>query len=298
MKSVALLLDDDENRYQQLLVREAKAAAARLRLALLDPEFARGSSWTQVESINAHLRRGSDRPDAMLVILAGNQLTRAPFERVVKAGVALVFLNRIPSWTEELRRLFPKALVAGATPRQEGIGEIQAQQAARLARAGAFVILVTGAAASPAAIERKQGFLGEAGARFSVHDVDGRWSAEGAEKALAEWFRLGAERDHAIDLVVCQNDAMARGARTALLAQAASAGRRELEGVPLIGCDGIEEEGQAMVARRELVATVVMPPTTPAALEIVSRYLDSGARSETVSLDATSFPPLEKIASR
>jgi ABC-type sugar transport system substrate-binding protein len=292
-KRVALLLDDPENRYQQLLAREARAAAARGGLTLLDPEFAGGSSWTQVESVNRLLRE--TRPDGVLIILAGEQWTRAPFERLVKAGVAVVLLNRIPGWVEDLRREHPRALIAAVTPRQEGVGEIQAEQALRLAPVGSFVILITGDASSPATVARRRGFLEKAAGRLVVHEIDGRWSAKGAEKALGEWFRVGAERDRPVGLVVCQNDAMASGARNVLLRQAASSGRRELERLPLVGCDGLEEEGRSMVARRELEATVVMPPTTPLALDVLKRYWDTGERPRTLVLEASSHPALESL---
>lgn len=293
-RTVALLLDDPDNQYQQLLLHEARAVAARRGVTLLDPEFATGSSWTQVESVNRLLRDA--RPDGILVMLAGGQWTRAPFERVVKAGVPVVLLNRIPGWVEELRRDHPGALIAGIAPRQEGVGEIQARQALRLVVGpGSFVVLVTGDAGSPATIARRRGFVETVGGRLAVHELDGRWSAAGAEKALGEWFRVGAERDRPVSLVVCQNDAMAGGARAALAKQAAASGRPELARTPLVGCDGTEQEGKAMVARRELAATVVMPPTTPSALEILGRYWDTGAAAGTSLLDASSHPALDAL---
>jgi ribose transport system substrate-binding protein len=292
-RKVALLLDDPENKYQQLLVREARAAAPGCGIELLPPEFAKGFSWTQVESVNRLLRE--TRPDGVVIIFAGEQWTRAPFERLVKADVPVVLLNRIPDWVEALRRDHPRALVAGVTPLQEGIGEIQGSQALRLAPRGSFVVLVTGEASSAAAVARKGGFLRRVADRLEVHELDGRWSAKGAEKALAEWFRVGAEHDRPLALVACQNDAMASGARSALLRQAASSGRSELERVPLLGCDGLEEEGRSMVARGELAATVVMPLTAAPALEVLRRYWDSGDRSGTVVLEGSSFPPLDAL---
>jgi ABC-type sugar transport system substrate-binding protein len=298
MRTVALLLDDPENLYQQLLVREAREAASRQGLALLPPEFARGSSWTQLESINAHLRR-EPRPEGVLVMLAGGQFTPSAFERVVKAGIAVVFLNRIPPWGEDLRTRYPQALVAGVAPHQFGIGQIQARHAHRLAPRGGFVVLITGEAASPAAAERKRGFVETVGGAIDVHVLDGQWSAAGAEKALADWFRIGAERGRPIDLVVCHNDAMAEGARKALARQAASSGRKEIALVPIIGCDGLREEGLAMLSRGELVATVVVPPTTPPALEMLRRYWDSGAKpAATVLVEASPYPPLDQASPR
>ncbi len=50
-----------------------------------------------------------------------------------------------------------------------------------------------------------------------------------------------------------------------------------------------------MVARGELAATVVMPPTTPAALEILGRYWKTGVTSGTRVLDASSHPALDAL---
>jgi len=297
MKSTALLLDDSQNRYQQQLVQEARACAARHGAELLTPQFADGSSWKQVESINACLR-ADPKPDAMMVMLAGAQYARAVVERIPKAGIALVLLNRLADWLGELRSRYPQVLVAGVAPAQDGIGRIQARQAARLAAPGAFVILVTGTASSAAAIERRRGFVEGSTAPFAVHELDGNWSAAGAEAAISGWFQLGAQRERLPALVVCQNDVMAQGARAALARQAARTGRRELERVPLIGCDGIAEEGRAMVARGELAATVVLPATTPAALELLKAYWDGGTRPELTLLEVTSFPALDEIGSR
>ena len=68
--------------------------------------------------------------------------------------------------------------------------------------------------------------------------------------------------------------------------------------MPLVGCDGLEEEGQAVVARGELAATVVMPATTPPALEILERYWSAGDRPGTVVLEATAYPALDAQARR
>lgn len=293
MKTVALLLEDEDNLYQRLLSREARPAAERLGIAILEPEFAEGSSWTQIESVNAHLRKDAP-PDALMIVLAGEQYTRPTFERVVGRGLALAFLNRVPDWVPELREEHPRAFAVGVTPRQMGIGELQGRQALVLARPGASVLLVTGSAGSVTAIERARGFHESVKDRLTVHTIDGRWSGSRARRALSQWFRLGSA-DGCLDLVVCQNDAMAAGVRAALAEQAAASGRAELRDLPVIGCDGLEDEGQAMVARGDLTATVVMPPTTPAALETLEAWWEKGERPETIFVDATSFPPLEKL---
>jgi ABC-type sugar transport system substrate-binding protein len=297
MKTVALLLDDPGNQYQQLLVREAQAQAPRQNVRVLDPEFAGGSSWTQLESVQSMLRKPTGRPDGVVVMLAGGQMTASAFARLAKAEIATVFVNRVPLWIDDLRAQFPKTLVAAVAPRQRGIGEVQAQHSFRLARPGSFVLMVTGEARSQAAVERHQGFLDTAGSRFDVHALDGRWSAEGAAQAVEEWFRVGAKRDLPIELVVCHNDSMAKGVRTALARQASVTGRTALAHVPIVGCDGLESEGLAMVARGELAGTVVLPTTTLPALKILRRFWDSAALSGTILLEATPYPRLAEAAS-
>lgn len=95
LKTVALLLDDANNRYQQLLARQAKAHAPRRKLRLLPPVFAHGSSWTQIETINQYLRSASP-PDALLIMPAGEQHTGSWLERAVSKNLAVVLLNRLP----------------------------------------------------------------------------------------------------------------------------------------------------------------------------------------------------------
>ena len=291
MKTVALLLDDPENQYQQLAAREAQAAAGRQGVQLLGPDFASGSAWAQVEAINAHLRR--EKPlDGMLIMLAAGDTTPSLFERVVKAGIPLVFLNRVPTWVEELRKARPEALLAGVTPRQESIGEIQARHALRLVPKGSFVLLVTGDEAARTAVDRKRGFLNAVAGRLEVHSLNGFWTAQGAERAVSDWLRLGGWRERPPVAIVCHNDVMSLGVRKALARYAASAEASEITVPPLVGCDGLVEEGQAMVKRGDLVGTVVVPPTTPTAFEILGRYWASGIRTGTVLLDSESFPPL------
>jgi ABC-type sugar transport system substrate-binding protein len=175
------------------------------------------------------------------------------------------------------------------------IGRIQARQALRLVRPGASVVLATGAAASVTARERKRGFMELAKGRLSVQSVDGRWSAPRAQTAR---FRVRSEGDRFLDLVVSQNDAMAVGIRHALTQRAAVLRRPGLESVPVIGCDGLEGEGQAMVTRGELAATTVLPPRTRRAIETLVSHWNGGQSPETVLLEATSLPPLPRIGLR
>jgi ABC-type sugar transport system substrate-binding protein len=93
--------------------------------------------------------------------------------------------------------------------------------------------------------------------------------------------------------VVCQNDAMAVGARRAMREL-----RPDWTDVPLTGCDGLPNGGQELVATGELAATVVKPPTTGPAIEVVARALSGEATPPHVVLEPTSWPSEDEIKSR
>ncbi len=297
LKTVALLLDEVRNRYQQLLLEDARAVAASRQLKLLDPQYADGSSWNQLECINDYLRQ-STPPDGMLVLLAGEQHTGGWLERAISKNVATVFLNRVPSWLADIRKKTQSGLVTAVAPTQRAVGELQGAQALKLSPPGGFIVLITGAAKSATAVERQRGFMDAIRGQRTICALDGRWSMQEADNTITEWFKVGAERARAIDLIVCQNDPMALGARRALDRRVRVAGRHEAAKTPIIGCDGLNDEGKAWVKDGSLTATVVLPSTTPAALDLLSRYWSTGARMDEVHLDVESFPPLHRLHAR
>jgi ABC-type sugar transport system substrate-binding protein len=297
MKTVSLLLDQEENLYQQTLVTEGARRAAKHGLELLHPRFGNGSSFVQMEHLLACAKE-EPRADGILLMTAGVESQLPACKRVAKCGISVVFLNRIPSYLDELRQAFPDVLIAAIAPDQVEIGRMQAAQALCLLPPGGFVLLVTGTASNPSAIGRQRGFMEAIGQGAEVHAVEGQWTDESASGALSDWYRLGADRHRAIDLVVCQNDQMAHGARQALLRQARTSVQPALGNVPIIGCDGLPNEGQQMVKDGEMTATIVMPVTTPAALDSLAAFWATGARATTVLLKSESFPTLDRIAAR
>jgi ABC-type sugar transport system substrate-binding protein len=295
MKRLALLLADERNPYQQLLVREARSIAATHDIELLSPRFAGGLTVAQIEQFFECLR-SDHKPDAIITMLVSVEGIVKTIEMIVKAGVSCVFLNRIPDFLDRLRADFPNALLAAVSPDQVEIGRIQGRQCLKLLPQGGFALYVLGAQTTPSTEERRRGFHEIIGDRVKIHELEGYWSAERAEAALDDWFRLGADRRRVVDLIVCQNDPMARGVRVALGRQATVLDRKDLSALPIIGCDGLPEEGQQMVKSRELIATVVMPPTTPRAIEILHAFWDKGVRIKSETLPPASFPPLDQLA--
>ena len=80
--------------------------------------------------------------------------------------------------------------------------------------------------------------------------------------------------------------------------QAKLLGSPEIAKTPIIGCDGLPDEGQDMVRTKKIHATVVMPPSSPQALEILSKYWHEGVRTLSAILPPTSFPPVDALNPR
>jgi ABC-type sugar transport system substrate-binding protein len=296
MRKVALLLDQADNAYQQGLVQEARARARRRNIALLEPQFVDGSAMAQMAQIFV-CGRGETKPDGVMVTLAGSQSQRPACERMVKVGVSLVFLNRIPDYLDDLRAAAGDALVAGVAPDQVEIGRLQAECCARLQVSGAdgTVLLVTGTPKSATATRRLQGFQQAAQLQVQAEVVEGHWTEESGYRAVLGWLRLAMGRERQLGVVVCQNDLMARGARRALVKHATSHDQKELARVPIVGCDGLPAEGRQMVDDGELVATVVLPPTSGRAIDVLAGFWEYGSRADLVLLPPDAYPPLAQL---
>lgn len=66
MRTVALLLDDPENRYQQILGPEAEASTEEHQVRILPVEYAEGSSWSQ-PTLRRYWDRG-ERPGETILL--------------------------------------------------------------------------------------------------------------------------------------------------------------------------------------------------------------------------------------
>jgi ABC-type sugar transport system substrate-binding protein len=299
VKRIQLLLADEENAYQQQLVEAARSAAGERGMDLLEPRFAQGSLMRQIGQCYETLR-ANPRPDGLLLLLvAANQMGSA-IEALAKEAVDCVFLNRIPEELESLRQSFPGTLLASVAPNQTEIGRIQGRQCLQLLPEGGSVALVLGARATPSTKSREAGFREVVGDAVEIHEIEGNWQEDRAQQALSDWLRFNLGRGRTVDLIVCQNDSMARGARRALQlyesrSSKPSPGGGGLAATPILGCDGLPDEGAEMVRAGELAATVVMPPTSPRAVEILDAYWQRGSVVDEETLLPASLPPVEKL---
>ena len=296
MKKVALLLADEGNAYQQLLVKEAKEFSGKFGVEVLPPLFAGNREVQQISQFYDCIASDAP-PDGIVSMLVSAESMKGSVEGVAKAGVDCVLVNRIPTFLPQMSEEHTDVLLASVAPDQVEIGRFQGRQCLKMLPDGGNVILVLGVDGAPSALDRRKGFLEVAGDHLTVQELHGRWLMDRAEAAVNHFLGIGGTKK-TVDLFVCQNDPMAAGVRAALDNQAKQLGSAEIAKIPIIGCDGLPDEGQKMVQDQKIDATVVMPPSSPQALEILSEYWNQGVRTHSATLPPTSFPPVDTLNPR
>jgi ABC-type sugar transport system substrate-binding protein len=211
--------------------------------------------------------------------------------------MAWVALNRCTESVRELKLTQPKAPVFCVAPDQHQIGHIQGQQFLILLRKGGTLFYLTG---PPATISGRQRLasveIALAGAPIKLIPAAGDWTTESGFDATRLWLRSDPPRDCAHTVIGAQNDAMALGARRAILEEAKVRGRPELETVRITGCDGLPNGGQRWVATGMLTATVVMPTTAGVAVDqLATGWATSRPTTNDVILEVASFPDLDVL---
>ena len=278
---VSLTSQDQE--YQALQGEDAREAGRRLGVEV-EVLFAEDNPVRQIQQLFQHVHAPEgERPTALLVH------TRVPdgLERVARnaarAGIGWFLLNRTAPYLEGLRGEHRGLAIGAVTTDHVEIGRIHARQLARLRPDGAHVLYVQGPVDAPSAQLRLEG-LEEAlrGRPYELKVVNGEWTASSAEKAVAAWLRLRTSDLFRPTVVVCQNDLMARGARTAL-----EKSRPEWAGLPFLGCDGLPGSGRRDVDEGRLAGTVVIPSCAGPAVELAVKW----SRGRAVPPLDTVLPP-------
>ena len=289
-KVVVALLNADQE-FQQLQAKDARETGARLKLDV-EVAFAEGHAVVQIQQLFKHIHAPeADRPVALVVEAATGEGLERVARNATKAGIGWIVVNAQASYVDELRKAYPDLAIAMLGTDQGEVGRIQARQCRALVPAGGHVMCVQGPTDSAATIGRFEGLKEALGAGFEVRGLNGDWTEAGGEKAVVSWLRLKTAEAFRPDVVACQNDSMALGARKALRVH-----RPEWSLVPFLGCDGMPEGGQKLVAEGVLAATVVTPSNTGPALEIVARWLRTKhVPPREVLLSARSHPPEDRL---
>ena len=211
------------------------------------------------------------------------------------AGVGWAGLNRAPDDIAELRS-GATAPIFTITSDHVGIGRIQGQQFAALLPDGGSVLYIEGPSQSSSANKRTAGMLETKPPNIRVRTLKARWTEESAQRAVRSWLNLATSSKAEFGLVGAQDDSMAMGARKAFEEIQTGEDRDAWLSLPFTGCDGVPKGGRKWVERGLLAATILIPPLTGQAIEMLARGIQSGVQppqtSVTVSVSIPSLPEL------
>src|SRR5579885_2752442 len=286
-KRVVLSLITDDNDYQREQAAAAEEVAKRLDISL-QIIYAQSDAVTQSQQLLRIIQSAQREADAIVAEPAGGTPLPQVAKAAAAAGIAWVLLNRDADYIEPLRVAY-KVPVFAVTADHEEIGRIQARQFAALLPRGGTVLYIQGPSTSVAAKGRSVGVQEAVGANIHLRQLrSATWTEAHGYAAVDSWLRLSTSRREQIDVVGAQNDYIAMGASKADWERWAT--------VPFTGVDGLVSTGQAWVSRGLLAATVVVPPNTTSAIEMLSDALDSGRQQPPVTLvRPASYPDLKSL---
>ncbi len=285
---VALTTRDNDYQAEQAVVATEMAARLGVKIQVI---YADNDAVQQTQQLFKLIQDPAHRPNAILVEPVGTGMPQVA-KAAVGAGVGWGILNTDPDYIAELRR-GGKVPVFSVSTDQFEVGRIQGKQLGALVRAG-NILYIEGPFANTAAQQRAKGMLSTKPPMVELKTLKGDWTERTAITSVKAWMSLKTSRQLQVQAVICQNDAMAMGARKAILERTED---RELwQNVPFTGCDGVTKTGQDWVRRGMLTATVITPPTTGMALEILVKATNARLMPpDRTLIPPRSFPPIEEL---
>lgn len=198
----------------------------------------------------------ADNVDVMILNLVQSTSAATVVQKADAAGIPVVFINREPS--EEDMKLSDKICYVGADARQSGTfqGEIIAETENHGDFNGNGVVDYVMIMGDPENVDAKYRTefsikaLEDAGLKTNeLYKQRGDWDqTKGQELAATALTQFGSD----VDVIFCNNDAMALGAYQAIV----DAGRTVGEDIYLVGVDALDEV-QEMVKEGKITGTVL-----------------------------------------
>jgi len=297
--NVVVALITRDNDYQAEQAASATEAAASLG-AKIQIIYADNDAVNQTQQLAKIIQDPIQRPAAILVEPVGTGMPQIA-KAAVAAGVGWGILSRQEAYICELRRgnqgRENQVPVFSVATDQEELGRIQGKQLAALAAEG-NILYIEGPSSNSVSGLRRKGLLHTKPVGVEMKTLKGDWTERNAHYAVKSWLSLSTSRQLHIRAVLCQNDAMAMGARKAFV-DLTEKDREQWLKTPFLGCDGVTKTGQEWVRCGYLTATVITPPTAGLAMEILVKASRMGTvpPEHTPSI-ARAFPALEELAKR
>ena len=291
---IALITKDND--YQQ---EQASAAqdAARVLDVDIQIEYADSDPLTQSQQLLSviHSEHASEYSGLIVEPAGGTSMTSVA-RAAVRARLGWVMINREIDGIAEIRKLGDVPVFSVSSDHEE-IGRIQGRQLKRLLPRGGQVLYLQGPPGARVVEHRTNGLLEAKPANVSARMLQcPTWTEAGAQKTVTSWLRAPGGPPEQIDLVAAQNDLIAVGARKALSEYAASTRGVDYDELRYTGVDGLPKTGQAWTKSGILAATVVVPPNTAPALQmLVQAVRDHVQPPEQTLVVPYSFPELTDL---
>jgi len=205
-QKIVVLMPRSDDTFINLLRDSMIAEGAQHPDLDVQVEDAHNDSATQISQIEQAVK---DRASALIILTVDSASAQAAADDTAKAGVPLVFLNRLPPMDRFSGRVSIVAsndLVAGRLQMRLLSSKIGGQ---------GNVVILRGEDGHPAARDRTAGVKEVLATKPGIHVVEeatGNWKREDAEKLVTQWLNQGVH----IDAVAANNDEMALGAIAAL----------------------------------------------------------------------------------
>jgi len=290
--NVVVALTTRENDYQAEQATAVTEMAARhgIKIQLI---YADNDAVNQTQQLVKIIQDPIQRPSAILVEPVGTGMPQVA-KAAVAAGIGWGIINSDPDYIDELRRGGAVPAFSVSTDQSE-VGRIQGKQLAVLVPEG-NVLYIEGPFNSTATQLRTKGMLSNKPTAVELKMLKGDWTERSAHNAVKSWLSLGSSRQLQIRGVICQNDAMAMGARKAFV-DLTEKDREQWLSIPFTGCDGVTKTGQDWVRRGLLKATIITAPAAGIALEILAKAVNAGSMPpDRTLIPPRSFPPVQELA--
>lgn len=291
---VALTTNDNDYQIEQAVAAEQAAHRLGVDVEIL---YAGNDSIQQSQQILKIVQSPKDSlPDAIVFEPVGGTALPQAARAAAAANVGWVVLNREAEYMSELRRVTRAPIFAVSSDHLE-IGRIQGQQISTLTPQGGTVLYIQGPSENSAAKDRTKGMQQTKRSDIMLIMLKGQWTEESSYRTVSSWMRLSTSQKSPLDLVAAQDDSMATGARKAFQDLSDAGLRERWLKLPFIGCDGLPKTGQEFVKTGILAATVVVPPNTTLALEMLVNSYQTGAQQPHLALTVpVSFPSIAQLS--
>lgn len=293
-----LSLITDDNDFQREQARAAQETATKLGVGL-EVIYAGNDSIQQSQQLLSVIQGDAAKHPSAIIMepVSGTGLPHVA-RAATAAGIAWVLLNRQADYLRDLRSKSSVPVFCVSSDHLE-IGRIQGKHVAALMPNGGTALYIQGPADTSAAVQRRIGMQETIPRSVKLIAMKGQWTQESAYNAVCSWLRLSTSDKLPIEAVIAQNDAMALGARKALQEESGEAVRDKVMSLAFLGCDGLESTGKKHVRNGTMTATVVVPPNTTPAMEMLCKALQEKSQPRELALiSPVSFPPIAELAAK